>query len=831
MNWWVKIAIVAGCFITGCVLAGIIVSWDTIVNGGYSKDFKPIPTSIPAPRTSPVAQQAVGSSTTDDQFVVSRAEPPVKAATASPEDSYNNVVKPFVTKYCGSCHNNDKQSAGLVLTEFADAKAAMKELDTWEMVKDQLSTKQMPPRKHQQPEDKERKAVVDWISSILVQPDCDSIDPGRPTIRRLNRAEYNNTIRDLVYLDLKLASQFPTDDVGYGFDNIGDVLSLPPLLFEKYLTAADEVVKALLASKAGKATNKEVFRPQNVQSTLGRESKQREHVALFANGSAIIPYEFVEAGNYQIRVRGYGTRAGTELPKLQIFLDETLLKEFDVSALEEKPEFFEITTFVRAGRKNVRFTFPNDHYEPEAKDPKMRDRNLFLELFELIGPIVPAKNETDKSAYDRVFFQKPASTANNLSTARTVVERFAERGYRRPLKPGELDRLLKIYDLATKAGLPYEEAVGQSLKAVLVSPHFLFRVEQEASPQVKEMAYPISQFELASRLSYYIWSSMPDETLIDLAKQGKLREPAVLARQVQRMLESPKASALTRNFAGQWLMLRTLETVTPNKETYPGYSNELRQDMIRETELYFDYILRDNRSILELIDSDYTFVNNRLAKHYELPGTYTSDFQRVVLKDRNRGGVITQASVLTVTSNPTRTSPVKRGKWILESLLGAPPPPPPPNVPELEEGKDALTGSLRQRMEQHRLNPNCAVCHDKLDPLGFGLENFDGVGKWRAKDGKFNIDSSGELPDGSKFSSPAELKQVLMAKSDQFRKNMAEQMLTFALGRGLEKSDRCAVQEIVKDLKAGNDKMHALVLAVVNSPAFQMRRSAAFNPK
>jgi hypothetical protein len=363
------------------------------------------------------------------------------------------------------------------------------------------------------------------------------------------------------------------------------------------------------------------------------------------------------------------------------------------------------------------------------------------------------------------------------------------------------------------------------LKAVLVSPHFLFKIEVDREPNNATAVHAVNDFELATRLSYFLWGSMPDEELFRLAEQGKLRQPGVLEGQVRRMLKSPKVRALTENFASQWLQLRTLQTAIPDRETYPAYDSTMRNYMLRETEMFFEHIVQEDRSVLEFLDADYSFLNGPLARFYGISGVSGLDFRKVPLTDKNRGGVITQASVLTLTSNPTRTSPVKRGKWILENVLGTPPPPPPPDVPDLPNEKHAAdAASLRQRMEEHRKNAVCASCHQRMDPLGFGLENFDGIGKWRTTDGKFKIDPAGELPDGASFAGPADLRKLLLGKADLFRRCLAEKMLTYALGRGLEYYDKCAVDELVKALQSHNDRFSALVIAVANSEPFQKRR-------
>jgi len=758
--------------------------------------------------------------------------PAAKAGLAA-KDQFVESVKPVFTKYCVTCHNDKKMSGGMTLEPFTDTASARKAHDLWEKVKDHVANKQMPPKSKPQPTDDERKLIVAWIDSVAIKVDCTlARDPGRPTIRRLNRNEYNNTIRDLVGVDFKPADDFPSDDVGYGFDNIGDVLSMPPILLEKYLSAAEKILDKAIAVPKQIKVSKDTFRPQNVRTTLGPFANQMgKRIALTQNGAAFFQYDFPYEAEYILRARSYGEQAGNELPKLSIQYDRKPVEEHDVDAVEAKPKHYEARVKVTAGRHDVRFAFTNDFEDKEATDPKKKDRNLYIEFMEIEGPFNPVLPPPPDS-HRRILFVTPTGFADRPAAARQILERFATRAYRRPVKPDEVARLSKLFQFADQPGEPFEQGIKHALKAVLVSPHFLFRIERDPDPNNPDAIHPVNQHELATRLSYFLWSSMPDFELTTLAGQGKLREPDIMQAQVRRMLKDPKSRALTENFAGQWLMLRTLATMTPDPGTYRAFDPGLRSAMVRETELYFDHVMREDRSVLEFLDSDYTFVNERLAKHYGISGVSGSDFRKVTLKDKTRGGVVTHASVLTVTSNPTRTSPVKRGKWILENILGTPPPPPPPDVPELEEdSKAVLTGTLRQRMEKHRNNPSCAVCHAKLDPLGFGLENFDGVGAFRENDGKFKIDPSGELPDGSKFSGPAELRKVLLAKADLFRRALAEKMLTYALGRGLEYYDRCAVDDIMSALKKGDDRISAMIVAVVQSDPFQKRRGGSLAKK
>ena len=767
-----------------------------------------------------------------DGVLVAAPKDAAKSAPAPSKDVFADTVRPVFAQFCLGCHNDQKVSAGLTLEPYRTAADATKARDLWGMVKEHLANKQMPPKGKPQPTDEQRKAVIAWVDSVTTKLDCGlARDPGRPTIRRLNRSEYNNTIRDLLGVDFKPAESFPTDDVGYGFDNIGDVLSMPPILLEKYLAAAEQVLGKAVEVAKPIAVVKDTYRPQNVRTTLGPFARRDNNRRILLNqaGSAYVSYQFLHEGEYILRARAYGDPAGTELPKLSIELDKKPVQSHDVDATEAKPKSYEARTKVTAGRHEVSFGFTNPH-EAKAGDTK-KVRAVSLIVMEIEGPFNPVP-KPPAQAHQRIFVATPTGPADREAAARKILHAFATRAYRRPVKADEVDRLVKLFQFADQPGESFESAVKHALKAVLVSPHFLFRIERDAEPNNPEAVHAVSQFELATRLSYFLWSSMPDEELFKLARENKLREPGVLETQDRRMLKDPKASALVENFAGQWLMLRSVATMTPDRNAYRAFDNALRTAIIRETELYFDHVMREDRSVLEFLDSDYTFVNDRLARHYGLQGSFGRDFQKVKLTDRARGGILTHASILTVTSNPTRTSPVKRGKWILENILGTPPPPPPPDVPELEDDpKAVLTGSLRQRMEQHRDNPNCSVCHAKLDPLGFGLENFDGIGAFRSMDGKFKIDPAGELPDGSKFSSPAELRKVLVAKGDQFRKNLAEKMLTYALGRGLEWYDRCVIEDVVKGLKAGDDRFSALIIAVVKSDAFQKRRGGSMAKK
>jgi hypothetical protein len=606
-----------------------------------------------------------------------RPAPPVATAKAPEKIAFASHVAPLLKAYCTGCHGGTKPKGGLALDAFRDETAALTDLNVWERVAHNVRAGDMPPAKRPKPTPAEVKLLTGWIDARLAGAGCAKKDPGRVTLRRLNRAEYNNTIRDLVGVPFQPAEDFPADDVGYGFDNIGDVLSLPPILLEKYLAAAEKVVALAFA------------------------------------------------------------------------------------------------------------------------DPEARRRIMICQ-------------PTEKT---------------KAECARKILERFTGRAYRRPPSEHEVERLAGFVKLAEEQGDPFEKGIQLAVQAVLVSPHFLFKVEHAVQPDNRALYHPVSDFELATRLSYFLWSSMPDDELFELARRGALRKEGNLEAHVRRMLKDPKARALVDNFAGQWLQTRNLKTATPDPGRFPTFDEPLRAAMLKETELFFEAVVKEDRSVLDFLDADFTFLNERLARHYGIAGVKGEEFRRVALTGAERGGLVTQASILTVTSNPTRTSPVKRGKWILENLLAAPPPPPPPGVEELSEAKAAvLSGSLRQRMEQHRAKASCASCHQRMDPLGFGLENFDGVGAWRTKDGQFPIDPSGTLPDGRSFKGPKELKGLLKARQNDFRRCLAEKLLTYAVGRGLESYDKCAVDQVAQALAKGKDRFSALVLAVVQSDPFQLRR-------
>lgn len=741
---------------------------------------------------------------------------------AAGDQAFKEKIQPFLKTYCNSCHNSEKAAGGVVLDVYMNEAHARKDRKVWVQIQQTVQLGEMPPKKAKaQPKPEARQAFVDWIDITLTKIDCTGPkDPGRVTMRRLNRAEYNNTVRDLLGVDFKPANDFPSDDVGYGFDNIGDVLSMQPLMIEKYMTAADKVLDASLPALEPVRSVLQVYRPQNLpvtpRSAKIREKNDRgrdiDRIALMEEGKAYIDrFNFPAEGEYVLRTRASSRSFGGEAPKLAFRVAGKDVGSLIVDATNAK--VFETKIRMTAGEKRVEVAFINP-----AADKK--SRVLYIDTLEIEGPLggaIPPMPEHAKS----LLASLPKHENEKAAIARTILGAFATKAFRRPVKAGEIERLMKLFEMANGRGDHFTQALKLPMKAILVSPHFLFRIEED--PPIPTDVKVINEFELATRLSYFLWSSMPDSELYSLAAKGELRKPGMLAIQVKRMLKDPKSEALTENFAGQWLMLRSIGSVTPDKSTFPKWDEALRKSAIRETELFFEHIVKEDRSVLEFLDANYSFLNERLARHYSVAGINGSDFRKVTLPDRRRGGIVTQTSILLVTSNPTRTSPVKRGKWVYENILGLTAPPPAPDVPELPP-TDQIKGTVRQVLEQHRSNPSCASCHVKLDPLGFGLENFDAIGTWRDTENKIKVDASGVLPDGTKFNGPEELKKTLLGKADQFRRCLAEKLTTYALGRGLEYYDKCVLDDLQLKLKQGGDKFSALVLGIVESDPFQKRR-------
>jgi mono/diheme cytochrome c family protein len=887
---------------------------------------------------------------------VAAGAPVLQAQRASSGASFENTVQPFLSQHCFTCHNAKLKTGGLNLQSFQTAASVTRERAVWERVLRKLQAGEMPPPGSPRPDPAAVSAVTQWITSQLDGSGPSArIDPGRVTARRLNRAEYNNTIRDLVGVDLRPADDFPQDDSGYGFDNIGDVLSLSPVLMEKYLAAAEKVARAA------------VFGPEPMKPTLERcpTSGRRpapSTQALFEydrtglslpNASHVI-HRFPVGGEYFVRaVLGGDRPAGSEPLEIALWVDgrQVQARQLDAAGLASfaadrqdlSGNRVEFRTRFTAGDHwmavsilhlyeglPVSYGGPNPSKRPAPPPPdfgrffqpppnatpeqlarfqrrleafrsRRRERapanNARAGTLEIGGPYAQAKGPSPESL-QKIFTCGHLHGGHQPSCARKIIGDFARRAFRRPVTAQEVNEYLRLYSVARRQGGSFDEGICVALQGILVSPYFLFRIEKDpqapparrsvlgaypsalpgplrttalraAVPPLRggppspkrggstrrgegenaaksllpgtgdqrfasvpapgttsaaSQPHPISQYELASRLSYFLWSSMPDDELMGCADRGALRKPEVLRAQVQRMLKDPKARALMENFGGQWLELRKLESVRPERRRFPEFDDYLRMSMRRETELFLEDLVRQDRSILDLIDGPYTFLNERLAEFYGIPGVKGPWFRKVDLTGTHRGGVLTQASVLTVSSYPTRTSPVLRGKWILTNLLNAPPPPPPPNVPSLDETKIGATVSLRQQLEAHRANPTCASCHARIDPLGFALENFDAIGQWRTQDGDVAVDSTGELPDGRKVQGADGLKEILKSDRDAFTRCVTEKLLTYALGRGLEAQDQPVVRRTQARVAADGYRFSRLALEIAGSPPFQMRR-------
>jgi hypothetical protein len=732
--------------------------------------------------------------------------------------SFTADVKPIIAKYCLPCHSGAQATAGLDLSNYTTPDSVVNDSDRWSKVVDRLSKIQMPPKGLPQPSDVQRQRAVEWIQGAL-KVQCRLADPGRVTIRRLNRVEYDNTIRDLTGMNFKESEDFPSDDVGYGFDNIGDVLSVSPLLMEKYLTAAEHIAKKVVQLPENRTKHIELV---GMSDSKGAEQHDDGYREFFSEGLATKSLDLPEGGSFKLRTLAYGDLAGPDLPKLVVSVDKKPVATFDVGAQQKNPTIYEAPVEIDPGKHTIGVAFVNDYYN--TKDPVgKQDRNLYVRYVELEGP--HDGKSTVTPAYRHLVPNPPTSPEEVLPDARKYIHNFANRAYRRPVTTEELDRLMKLFNAGYKGG-SFDAGMQLAMEGILVSPNFLFRVELDPKNNGAQVR-PLNDYELASRLSYFLWSSTPDDELLDLAANGKLHQDAVLNQQVKRMLADPKAQALADNFAGQWLQLRKLAIIEPNPKQFPGIDDQMKGYMAKETKMFFDSILLENKPITDFIDCDYTYVNEPLAKLYGITGVTGDDFQKVTVQEP-RGGVLTQASVLTVTSNPTRTSPTKRGKWVLEQILGTPPPPPPPGVGQINDEKKQISGAtIRKLMEEHRKNPMCAACHAKMDPLGFGFENFDAVGRWRTKDGNFDVDTTGTLPTGESFQGATDLKKILLKNKPEFARALAEKLLTYGLGRGMESADKCSIDAIVKRA-AGNDyRFESLLIAVIDSDPFRKRKGEA----
>ena len=750
---------------------------------------------------------------------------------AQAQTSPPKPLESTVADYCSDCHNDQLTTGGVTLDHASSTNVAG-QAALLEKVLHKLRAVEMPPAGNPSPNAAQRASLVKWLETQLDAASAAKPNPGAPAIHRLNKAEYSNSIRDLLGLDMDNSAGLPADDSGYGFDNIGDVLTVSPLHMEKYVSSARRISRLAVGTlKASPAVEK--FTAKIPQGDSLDEMPINERGEVLAR-----PY-FPFDAEYSIVVRVRGTPAqGLPAPKLDLRLDGKRVKlidaEIDTAEANQGTRSIETRLKLTAGAHIIGAGFLSESAKLEvslgagrggaAPPPPPPANGVSVEYISVGGPYNPT-GPGDTESRKRIFICRPEAGVTEDVCARQILTALARRAYRRPITMTDADPLMKLFAAGRADGGNFDSGVEMGLSGILVSPEFLFRVEAPPGPSTaKGAVYRLGDLDLASRLSFFIWSSIPDEELLGLAEKGKLHDPAVLGAQVRRMLADAKSKAMVENFAGQWLRLRNVADWKPDPDKFKEVDATLRAAFERETELFFENIVQEDRSVLEFIDADYTFLNERLAKYYGIQGVKGSYFRRVALKGPERGGILTQASVLMVTSYPTRTSPVLRGKWILESILNAPAPPPPPDVPPLDDAANTSAKSLRETFAKHRANPACASCHSRLDPLGFSLENFDAGGKYRTKEGEEAIDASGNLPDGTLIDGVGGLKRVLLARKDEFVEGLADKLLTYGLGRGLEYYDQPVVRDIRRQAEKNDYKFSSLILAVVNSVPFEMRR-------
>ena len=758
----------------------------------------------------------------------------------------------LVNRYCLSCHNDRTRTAGFAL-ETINGQALGDNWEAWEKVARKLRARQMPPAGGRRPDESAYTAALASLDSALDGWAAAHPNPGRSdTFRRLNRTEYHNAVRDLLALKVDVADLLPGDSSSYGFDNI-TVGDLSPTLLERYVSAAEKISQ-LAVGRVGRA-------PGGTTVRIRPDLTQEKHLAglpVGTRGGAVVEHTFPVDGHYEVSVRLARDRNEhveglSESHQVELLLDGERVELFTVErpayredvALIYQPSHDNVDAHLKlrmpvtAGPHTLGVTFPKlpsllkeTVRQPyEAHFNYYRHPRLQPAVYEvsITGPY-DAAGPGRTASREQVFICRPATPDEDDACATRILRKLMRRAYRRPVSEADLQGPFALYR-AARAADGFEAGVEMALAAVLVSPEFLFRVEQDPNGVEPGEAYRLDDLELASRLSFFLWSSIPDDELLNLAERRMLRDPEVLERQVRRMLADPRSRNLVSNFAGQWLHLRNLDSIAPDMRIFPDFDDNLRQAFRQETEMLVDSVLREDRSVLDLLRADYTFVNERLAKHYGIPHVYGSRFRRVEFDGDEdhapRGGLLRQGSILLVTSYATRTSPVIRGKWILDNVLGVPPPPPPANVPDLEEtGTGARALSMRERLAGHRANPACASCHRLMDPVGFAFENYDAVGRWRIADGGAPIDASGALFDGSAFDGVGELQEALLARPELFVTTLAEKLLTFATGRGVEYYDAPAVRRIVREAEADDFRFSLLVMEIVNSTPFQMRKAS-----
>lgn len=776
------------------------------------------------------------------RFVLQAVLPPLLAIcicqVLAADTTHVAGVRQFVEAHCLDCHDDASETGGLSL-ESLDASDIDQAPDVWESVVRKLRRREMPPADVSRPDEAAYDAAISALEEELDLAAGEHPRPGRTdTFRRMTRTEYGHAIRDLLALDVDAASLLPADEASHGFDNV-TVGDLSPTLLNRYISAAEQVSR-LAVGGAGEADSTTI--------RLKPDITQEEHVEglpIGTRGGVLISHKFPEDGEYEVQVRLMRDRneevEGLKREhELEVLLDRGRMALFTLKPPRTQEEHQTADAHlharfpVSAGPHDLGVTFLKESSSLLESQRQPYDAHFNFYRHPRLTPAV--FQVTIRGPYDsegpgatpsreRIFVSQPTTPADEDQCAREILNTLLRRAYRRPVTEDDLRGPLQFYHDAREEGR-FEAGVEAALSAVLVNPNFLFRIERDPPGVPARTAYRISDIELASRLSFFLWSSIPDDELLDIAAHGELNDPVVLEQQVRRMLADERSQALATNFADQWLYLRNLDSTTPNLRSFPDFDDNLRQAFRQESELFFASILREDRSVLDLIDADYTYLNERLAKHYDVPYVYGSRFRRVELDDdSHRGGLLRQGSILTVTSYATRTSPVIRGKWVLENLLGSPPPPPPGNVPALEDNTVSADLPVRERLAAHRANESCAVCHNQIDPVGFALENFDAVGRWREMEAGKPVDATGGLPDGSEFDGVEGLEQSLLNRPEVFTGTLVEKLLTYALGRGVEPYDAPAVRRILRDAEEDDYRFSSLIMGIARSTPFQMRTS------
>ena len=774
------------------------------------------------------------------------ARPQVQASSQGAPSASTSLA--ILDRYCVTCHNESLKTGNLAL-ETVNVDHVGDDADVWEKVLRKVRTRAMPPPGRPRPDPVAYDDLADWLETALDHAATADPNPGRPAIHRLNRLEYTNAIRDLLGLEVDAELLLPADDLAYGFDNNADILTVAPGLLERYMSAARKISRLAVADRLIEpdATR---YAVSSLRVQAGRMS---EDLPFGSRGGIAIRHHFPRDGEYVLRISLRGNRR--EAQEVDVRLDGVRLALLPVgrwpadraketaASSAGGDDALRVRFVARAGTRVVGVSFSQHTSVTEGVAPSRLPlwtfatgrgyvERMALDSVQIEGPYNPdtiaagPEDAGETASRRRTLGCSPSGPADEPTCATEVLTTLARGAFRRPVTEEDLEVLRGFYRAGRREG-GFEAGIQRALEMILVDPEFLFRFERDPEGVAPATAYRLSDVELASRLSFFLWGSIPDDELLDVAAAGRLGDPAVLEQQVRRMLGDARSSVLVSSFAAQWLHLRRMASVAPDVIAFPAFDDNLREALVRETELFLESQLRDDRSVVDLLTADYTFVNERLARHYGIPNVYGSRFRRVTWSDdETRRGLLGQASILTVTSLATRTSPVVRGKWILENILGTPPPPPPPDVPALPERTDSGTGtSMRERMEAHRANPVCASCHTRMDPLGFALEHFDAVGKWREAEGDVPVDASGTLPDGTTFDGLAGLRGVLLDRSDEFVTTVTEKLLTYALGRGVEYYDRPAIRAIVREAASSDYRWSSLILGVARSVPFQMRRS------